>query len=391
MTRPGAPQGSRPIVIAGGGTAGHVMPALAVAGALVARGHDPRGIHFVGSRRGLEANLVPAAGYAVTLLPGRGVERRVSWRAVSAVGGLVAATCAAVALLVRHRPAVVVSVGGYAAAPCAVAALLLRVPLVVVEANAVPGATNRLAARWARASATAFEQTGLPRAVVTGTPVRDEVLAVSRGAEARAAARRVLELPDHRRVVAVTGGSLGARRVNEAVIELVGRWSGRDDVAIHHALGARDWTALSGRLPGTDGRGVHYRAVEYETRVPALLAAADVWIGRAGGTTIAELTAVGVPSVLVPLPIAPHDHQMVGARRLEAAGGCVVVADPDCTGARLATELERLLDTPGALDCMAGKAASAGHRDAGQRVAELIERSARGLGAVVADPHVERG
>jgi UDP-N-acetylglucosamine:LPS N-acetylglucosamine transferase len=272
-----------------------------------------------------------------------------------------------------------------------VAALLLGIPLVVVEANAVPGATNRLAARWARASATAFEQTGLPRAVVTGTPVRDEVLAVSRGAEARAAARRALELPDDRRVVAVTGGSLGARRVNEAVIDLVGRWAGRDDVAIHHALGARDWTALSGRLPTPDGRGVRYRAVEYETRVPALLAAADVWIGRAGGTTIAELTAVGVPSVLVPLPIAPHDHQTVGARRLETAGGCVVVPDPDCTGERLAAELERLLDTPGSLDCMAGAAAAAGHRDAGQRVAELIERSGRGLGTVVTVPRREQG
>jgi UDP-N-acetylglucosamine--N-acetylmuramyl-(pentapeptide) pyrophosphoryl-undecaprenol N-acetylglucosamine transferase len=381
----------RPIVIAGGGTAGHVMPALAVAGALVARGHDRARIRFVGSRRGLEARLVPEAGYAVTLLPGRGVERRVSWRALGAICSIVAATVAAVALLLRRRPAIVVSVGGYAAAPCAVAALVLRIPLVVVEANAVPGATNRLAARWARACATAFEASGLPRAVVTGTPVREDVLAVSRSAPARAEAHRTLGLPDGRRVVAVTGGSLGARRINDAVLDLVGRWSERDDVVIHHVIGARDWTARSGRLPAPDGRGVQYQAVEYETRVPALLSAADVWIGRAGGTTIAELTAVGVPSVLVPLPIAPHDHQAVGARRLEAAGGCVVVLDRDCTGERLAAELERLLDTPDALERMGLAASAAGHRDAGERVAELIERSGRGVAAIGTPPRRERG
>ena len=381
----------RPIVIAGGGTAGHVMPALAVARALVARGHDPATIRFVGSRRGLEAQLVPAAGFAVTLLPGRGVERRVSWRAATAVAGLVAATVLAVALLGRRRPAVVLSVGGYAAAPCALAALVLGVPLVVAEANAVPGATNRIAARWARAAATAFEGTGLPRAVVTGTPVREEVLAASRTPEGRAEARGRLALPDGRRVIAVTGGSLGARRVNEAVLDLVERWAGRADVAIHHAIGTRDWAALSARLPGPEPRSLHYRAVEYESQVPTLLSAADVWIGRAGGTTIAELTAVGVPSILVPLPIAPHDHQAVGARRLEAAGGCVVVLDRECSGERLAAELGRLLDEPGALERMAAAAAGAGHRDAGDRVAELLEHHGRGLGAADGRPAAAGG
>jgi len=370
----------RPIVIAGGGTAGHVMPALAVAHELVARGHAPERIHFVGSRRGLEARLVPEAGFAVTLLPGRGVVRRVSWRAVAAAAGIVAATAQAVVLLARRRPAVVLSVGGYAAAPCALAALVLGVPLVVAEANAVPGATNRLAARWARASAAAFEGTGLPRAVVTGTPVRDEVLAASRDPAARAAARHLLGLPDGRRIVAVTGGSLGARRVNEAVLDLVERWAQRDDVAIHHAFGSRDWAELGGRARGAAGGALCYQPVEYESRVPPLLSAADVWVGRAGGTTMAELTAVGVPSILVPLPIAPHDHQAVGARRLAAAGACVVVPDAECTGDVLDRELSRLLDVPGVLTVMAAAAGGAGHRDAATRVAELLERHARGLG-----------
>jgi undecaprenyldiphospho-muramoylpentapeptide beta-N-acetylglucosaminyltransferase len=370
MTAPG----TRPVLIAGGGTAGHVLPALAVAQALVARGHDPASVRFVGSRRGQEARLVPEAGFAVTLLPGRGVERRLSWRAVASVVALAAATVAATADMLRARPSVVLSVGGYAALPCAVAALLLRVPLVVAEANAVPGATNRLAARWARASAVAFERTGLPREVVTGTPVRDDVLAASRDAEARMKARAELGVPPGRRLVAVTGGSLGARRVNEAVFELVERWGERDDLAVHHAVGARDWAALAGQAPAPER--LQYRAVEYEERVPALLSAADVWIGRAGGVTLAELTAVGVPSVLVPLPIAPHDHQAVGARRLAAAGACAVVPDAECTGARLADELDPLLGTPGALDAMGRAAAALGHRDAADRIAELLEAHA---------------
>jgi len=365
---------ARPIVIAGGGTAGHVMPALAVADALVARGRDRASVRFVGSRRGIEARLVPQAGYAVTLLPGRGVERRASWRALAAAAGLAAATAAEVVAMARERPAAVLSVGGYAAWPCAVAALVLRVPLVVAEANAVPGAANRLAALWAKASAVAFDGTGLPRSVLTGTPVRDDVRRVSRDPEARRSARTELGIEPGRRLVAVTGGSLGARRINEAVFDLVERWSDRDDVAVHHALGARDWAALGPRRPAPDK--LQYQAVEYEERVPTLLSAADVWVGRAGGVTVAELTAVGVPSVLVPLPIAPHDHQGVGARWLAAAGACRVVPDPDCTGERLAAELAPLIGSPAALDAMASAAARAGHRDAADRIAELLEAHA---------------
>jgi len=371
-------RGPGPTVIAGGGTAGHVLPALAVGRALVARGHEPSSVRFVGSRRGQEATLVPAAGFPVTLLPGRGIVRKFSWPAITAVAGLTVAFGRAAWLVARWRPSAMLSVGGYAAAPCAFAALLLRVPLVVAEANAVPGATNRISARWAKAAAVAFDGTTLPRAVVTGTPVREDVLAVRRDPESRAAARRELGLPEGRRVIAVTGGSLGARTVNTAVLDLARRWSGRSDVAIHHAIGVRDWPELSRQLPTPGGRGLDYQAVEYEQRVPALLAAADLWIGRAGGATIAELTTVGVPSVLVPLPGAPHDHQAVGARRLEGAGGCVVVLDRDCTGERLARVAGDLLDAPGELDRMATAAAAAGHRDAAERVADLVEEHRRG-------------
>nr|MDQ3570102.1 UDP-N-acetylglucosamine--N-acetylmuramyl-(pentapeptide) pyrophosphoryl-undecaprenol N-acetylglucosamine transferase [Actinomycetota bacterium] len=341
-------------VVAGGGTAGHVLPALAAAHALVARGHSADDIRFVGSSRGLEARLVPEAGFNITLLPGRGVVRRLSPANVGAVLGLSSAVAQAVRLMARWRPAVVLAVGGYASVPCAMAAALLRVPLVLHDQNAVPGLANRLAGRFARASAVSFEGTPLPRAVVTGNPVRSEVLAVDRSPGGREAARVGLDLPRTGAVVAVFGGSLGARRINEAVAALVEDWAPRVEVTVYHVVGSRDWATRDwgartrdarGRQPGS-GSGpprAGYRAVQYEQRMPVLLAAADVAVCRAGGTSVAELAAVGLPAVLVPLPSAPGDHQSANAAALVRRGAAVVVPDEELGPGRLLAELEPLL------------------------------------------------
>ncbi|MFN7151680.1 MAG: UDP-N-acetylglucosamine--N-acetylmuramyl-(pentapeptide) pyrophosphoryl-undecaprenol N-acetylglucosamine transferase, partial [Microthrixaceae bacterium] len=187
---PGDPGGAPTTwaLIAGGGTAGHLLPGISVANELVARGHDAATIHFVGATRGIEAELVPEAGFAITLLPGRGVQRRLTWDNVAAVGGLVSAMFSAIGLVRRRRPAVVLTLGGFASVACAVAAVIWRVPLVVAEQNARAGAANRLVARFARSCAVPFAETDLPRAVVTGNPVRDEILEVARTRD-RAGAR----------------------------------------------------------------------------------------------------------------------------------------------------------------------------------------------------------
>ena len=364
-------------VVAGGGTAGHVLPALAAAGALVAGGRAAASIHFVGSSRGQEARLVPDAGYAITLLPGRGVARRLTADNVGAVTGLVRAALRALVLTARRRPAVVLSVGGYASVPCAAAAVVLRVPLVVHEQNAVPGLANRLAGRFARASAVSFGGTPLPRAVVTGNPVRPEVLAVDRSPGGRAAARSELGLPADGAVVAVFGGSLGARRINDATCGLVETWAGRPGLAVRHVVGARDWDALAGRMHRPTPGGLDYRPVEYEDRMPLLYAAADVVVGRAGGTTVAELAAVGVPAVLVPLPIAPNDHQTANAAALVRAGAAVLVPDAELTAERLAAVLESLLADPGRLAAMGEAGLGMARPDAAERVAALVEQHAR--------------
>lgn len=178
-------------IIAGGGTAGHVHPGLAIAEALVARGHGRDEIHYVGSERGMERDLVPEAGFPLVLLPGRGIQRRLTLENVGSAWGLVRALVRSMGIVGRLRPRVVVSLGGYASVPCAVAAGLRRVPVVVAEQNAVPGAANRLVSRWAKASAISFPGTDLPRAVLTGNPVCREMLAIDRTGERDAARVRL--------------------------------------------------------------------------------------------------------------------------------------------------------------------------------------------------------
>jgi UDP-N-acetylglucosamine--N-acetylmuramyl-(pentapeptide) pyrophosphoryl-undecaprenol N-acetylglucosamine transferase len=363
-------------LITGGGTGGHVIPAIAIGRALVELGHPVDTIRFVGARRGMEADLVPAAGFAITLLPGRGIARRLTLDNVGAVLGLASAFCQAVVLVGRARPRVVVSVGGFASAPCALAAWLWRVPLVVAEQNAVPGLVNRMASRVAVVAAVSFPGTPLPRAVVTGNPVRPEMARVDRGPRARAEARRALGLGPDDRVVMVAGGSLGARRINSAVLDVARRWDGRRGTAIRHVVGARDFAQVSADAPAP--AGLTYQVVRFEDRMDRCYAAADVAVHRAGASTVAELAAAGMPSILVPLPGAPGDHQTVNAHRLSGAGGAVVVPDGELDGDRLAAELDRLLDDPAALETMGRAARTLARPDAARDVALLAERHARG-------------
>lgn len=365
-------------LIAGGGTGGHVVPAIAIGRALAERGRDPASICFVGSRRGIEDRMVPAAGFPLVLLPGRGIARRMTLDNVGAVVGLAGAFLRALVLVGRMRPAVTVAVGGYASAAAALASVLWRVPLVVAEQNAVPGLANRLAGRFAAACAVSFEATPLPRAVLTGNPVRPEIAGADTGPAARASARSALGLPPDALVVAVTGGSLGARRINRSVSDLAARWAGRSGVCIYHVAGRRDFAEVAAARPEPVPGGLDYRVVEFEDRMDLLLVAADVALCRAGASTVAELAAIGLASVLVPLPGAPGDHQTQNARRLADAGAAVLVVDGELDGDRLAGELGRLLDEGSRRQAMAEAARAAGRPDAAERVAALVEEHARG-------------
>jgi undecaprenyldiphospho-muramoylpentapeptide beta-N-acetylglucosaminyltransferase len=380
--------GERYALVAGGGTAGHLQPALAIAEALVEAGHPRETIEFVGSARGQDRDALAGRGFPTVLLPGRGVVRSLKPKHLlanaRAAAELLAGAFSAYRVVTRARPQVVVSVGGYASVGPALAAVVHGVPLVLVNVDAVPGAANRLFARAARACAVGWDGTALPRATRTGTPVRPEIAHVDRSPSARGAARRALGLPEDRSTVAVVGGSLGARSVNEAAVALAEAWADRGDRSIYHVVGRRDWDRFSSpSADGLDGAGaapsgLFVRRVPYEERMELLYAAADIAVCRAGAMTVAELAVAGVPSVLVPLPGAPGDHQGANARVLAEAGGAVVVADDACTGAALADRLDRLLADPEALAGMERAVRALGRPEAASAAARLVETSASG-------------
>jgi len=364
------------VVIAGGGTAGHVHPGLAVARALVDLGHAPEEILYVGSERGIEADLVPEAGFELVTVAGRGIPRRVGLDAIRAGASLARGVVAGIGLIRRVRPKVVLSLGGYAAVPCSVGARVASVPVVIHEQNAVPGAANRLIGRWASVSAVSFDGTDLPRPVLTGNPVRPEMLAVDRPTQ-RVPVRARLGVREDQCLVVVTGGSLGALRINRAALEAAARWKDRTDLVIHHVVGARDWDVTAAERAAAAGGRLDYRAVRYEHDMASMFAAADLVVSRAGASTTAELAVVGVASLLIPLPGAPGDHQTANAQALVRPGGARLVPDSALDGAMLCAAVDELRTHPGTLDEMAAAARTVGRPDAAVRVARLLEEHAR--------------
>jgi undecaprenyldiphospho-muramoylpentapeptide beta-N-acetylglucosaminyltransferase len=358
---------STDFLISGGGTGGHVFPALALAEELVRRGH-PRGhIRFVGARRGLEATAVPAAGFEVELLPGRGLERSVALGAIArnlrTTYDTAVAFARASTLVGRLRPKVVVGVGGYASLPALVAARARRIPAVVHEADAHPGLANRIAVRLGAHAAVSLPGTPLRGAVVTGNPIRPTIAAV----------RRAPVTPPR---IAVVGGSLGARSLNRASLGLYELWRDRTDVTIHHVTGARDYQGCTTSLEAARAPSdrLSYSLVPFEEHMEVVYTEATLVVSRSGGMT-AELTAVGMPSVLVPLPGAPGDHQSANADALVAADAAVKIPDAELDPARLAAELDALLADPARLVAMSSSARAQGRPDATARFADLVEAS----------------
>lgn len=362
-------------VIAGGGTSGHVHPALAIAGELVARGRSKHEIHFIGSSRGLEAELVPEHGYSLTALPGRGIQRTINLENVKSTIALGSAAVQALRTLRRLKPAVVVSVGGYASLPALQAAAMLRIPIIVTEQNTVPGAANRFGSRWAKACAVAFATTELPNAVHTGNPLMGPIMDVDRSdAQAVAQAKERLGIAAGQQLVAAFGGSLGARRINQAVVDATSALSGRADLAIRHIIGDRDWDQFGSHR--VDGE-LAYQPIRYERSMNDVYIAADFVVCRSGATSVCEIAQTATPAVFVPLPSAPGDHQTKNAQALATSGGGLLVADNELDGDRLVDLISELLADPQRLRDMSQAAGKQARPDAAAAIAELIETHAR--------------
>lgn len=313
------------IVVAGGGTAGHVFPAIAVMQGLVDAGVDPAQLKYVGAQRGIETELVPESGFSGTFFSVSGIGRKFSLQTPTFIARQIAAAIRSILLFRRWKVGVVVSVGGYASLPPVLAAIVLRRPIVVISYDRTPGRASRLAARWASSSAVAFEGSPLPNAVVVGAPLRRSILEVDRQQDS-VEARRRLGVPEGRDLIVVMGGSLGSGVLNDAVASFLEVHSARNDLAVLHISGKQRVAGPSERN-GDDS--IWYRRSEFVRAAEELYAAADLFVGRGGASTVHEVAATGTPAILVPWSGASDDHQLANVRWLSDSFGAVLVGDND--------------------------------------------------------------
>jgi UDP-N-acetylglucosamine--N-acetylmuramyl-(pentapeptide) pyrophosphoryl-undecaprenol N-acetylglucosamine transferase len=348
------------IIIAAGGTAGHVVPALAVAEALRKRGAE---VEFVGGERA-ESELVPAAGYRLHRLRVAGMDRRNVLRASWALLLAARATVQARRLLRGLEADAVMGGGGYVAGPVGLAARSLRLPLVLTEADSHLGIANRLLAPLAQGVFLAFPIEGRSgnKWVVAGRPVP-----ATTGRVDRDAARERFGIGPDQPCVLVFGGSLGARRLNHAALDAFGAAA---PGAVLHASGHRDYQELRERLDGL-GSPAHYHLYPYVLPFADVLAAADLVVARAGGSVM-EVAAAGLPAILVPYPQATADHQTLNAHHIERSGAAVVVPDAELDGPRLAREVGALLAAPQRMATMAKAAQAVAKPDAAGRIADEL-------------------
>jgi len=347
-------------LMAGGGTGGHVIPALAVARELRRRGHEAV---FVGTRSGLEARLVPREGFPLEFIEIGRLKRvglvevartllELPWRVLEAAR-----------LLGRLRPAAVFSMGGFAAGPVALAACLRRLPLVVMEPNAMPGITNRRLGRCISRALVSFPEAGrffpAGRWEVTGLPVREEFFALPR--KPREAVLTVL----------ITGGSQGSRRLNEAARASWPLFAGSSlAVRFLHQTGPAAYAELAAAFAAS---GLEGELVPFIDDMPGAFARSDLVVCRSGAGAVAELAAAGKPSILVPFPYAADDHQLRNAEAFAAAGAARLVLDRELTGARLFEEVTALASEPGRLERMGEAARKLARPGAARRAADILE------------------
>ena len=363
-------------VIAGGGTGGHIYPALAIARALE-RQDATATILFVGTGHGLESELVPHAGYPLQTIHLYGFQRRISWRNFQNVFWTVRSLWEVRKILRAFRPDAVIGTGGYVCGPVVWSAASAGIPTLIQEQNAFPGVTNRILSRVVDVAAVGYPEAApkfaghKARVVVTGNPVREDLLQETREESCRHFGLRP-ELP----VLLITGGSQGARSINQAALAVHRRWAGKKEVQILHITGQTDYnniihTLQAEGLPIYDGEAGRI-VVPYLHEMPKALAAARLVVSRAGAIGLAELTLRGIPAILIPYPFASENHQEINARALEKNGAAVVIRDSELTGELLTATVEKLIADSEKLRSMAAAAAAMGTPRAADEIAALV-------------------
>lgn len=369
------------VIIAGGGTGGHVFPGIAVAEELLRRNSGTE-VVFVGGRRGIESAAVPEAGFRIRYILARGFPRRIWWRWPGAALANLIGFFQALLIVATERPNVVLGTGGYVSAPVALAAWILGRPLLIQEQNSIPGAANRWLSRIADEVHLSFVEarsffTRKDHLKVSGNPVRAYILDGD-----RATAFAEFGLTTGRPTVFVFGGSRGAHRINEAAIEAMRILKGRVEVQWILQTGREDFEWAKGEVEKAE---LPARVMPFLKRIHMAYAAADMVVCRSGAMTLAEIAVCGTPAILVPYPYAAHDHQVVNASNLVERGAAAMIPDRELNGERLAREVARWLSDRQALSQMSANARRFARPDAAEKIAKSLERWAAGRAAVQAD------
>jgi UDP-N-acetylglucosamine--N-acetylmuramyl-(pentapeptide) pyrophosphoryl-undecaprenol N-acetylglucosamine transferase len=349
------------IIIAGGGTGGHVIPALAIAQQL--KKQFAAEILFIGTARGIETRLVPQAGFPLELIQVGALKNVSLMTRVKTMFDLPRAIAASSRMLSEFDPEVVIGVGGYASGPAMVAAIRRRLPTLAFEPNVVPGFANRMIARWVSAAAVHFEETCryFPHCTVTGVPVRAAFFSI---------AAKIGGPP----TLLVFGGSQGARAINQAMIQsLPGLRAKIPGIHIIHQTGQRDYDHV---LAAYQQSGISGEVHKFIDDMPGTFSRADLLVCRSGASTVGEITAAGKPAIFVPFPAAADDHQNVNARALERAGAAVVVEESNLEAAYLVDTIAAMIGDPRRLQSMSEAAKSLAHPKAVEEIAEMVKKLA---------------
>ncbi len=368
------------VLLTGGGTGGHIYPALTIANRLKERIVGVR-LLYVGTRDGLEADLVPREGIPFETITVRGLLGKTPVQLLSGFFAAARGCAQSYRIVRRFRPDVVVGTGGYVCGPVVLVAALCRIPILLQEQNAFPGLTNRALARFASVVAVPFDDTRSyfprrTRVVVTGNPVRPQILS-----QDRAAAARALGLDPDKLTLFVFGGSRGAKSINQAMIGAVRTLLSRKGLQILYVTGREyfHWVTkeLEGQGIGKERYG-NLSIVPYLYQVEKAWATTDLVVSRAGGMTLAEICALGIPAVLIPSPNVANDHQRANAQAVARHGGAVVLDDRDLNGELLARTVVAILDEPGRLAVMAEASRAVGRPRATDDLVDWVQRLSRG-------------
>jgi len=358
------------VLFAGGGTGGHLFPAIAIADEIRRRRPDAD-ILFVGRRQGLEDKVVPLAGYSIWPIRAQGLPRRLSLGAILFMGISLLALLQSVGVIARYKPSLVVGTGGYVSGPIALAAWLFGIPVVIQEQNSFPGLTTRLLAKIARQVYLAYPQSlryfsKSDKLIVSGNPTRNAIGTVTK----RKAAKR-FSLDPSLKTVLIIGGSQGAHKINQAFLEALDRILEAENLQVIWQTGREEYQSIRSAVAGY---GPAVIVFDFIDDMASAFGAADIVVARSGATTIAEITRCGLPSILIPYPYATGRHQELNAQTLHDSGAAIVIPDHRLNGPELAQTLIRLLSDEVALSRMANRSRSLGHPEATDKIVDCMVR-----------------